>query len=285
MPNYDLEAIADACGGKIRSGKGFICRCPVHDDKEPSLSLSMDCDKLLAHCFAGCAFEDIAARLRDIGFDGNVASNQKYYSDKETSDKTAYAQKIWSESTPAKGTLVEIYLHERGYTGEIPDDIRFHPSLKHAPSEQNLPAMIAGVTLFPNNNITAIHRTYLKPDGTDKASVTPNKMMLGSVSGGAVMFGARTGNNLIVTEGIETALSLFLSTGFPTWAALSASGMAKIILPSIHDVYNLLIAADHDETGMNAATKLGDREYLSGRNVIIIAPETYGSDFNDLLRS
>ena len=42
------------------SGKGFVCRCPAHDDKNPSLSISESTDgKTLLHCHAGCTPEAI----------------------------------------------------------------------------------------------------------------------------------------------------------------------------------------------------------------------------------
>jgi antitoxin (DNA-binding transcriptional repressor) of toxin-antitoxin stability system len=45
------------------SGKGLICRCPAHDDKTASLSISEGRDGLLLHCHAGCPFEAVAAAL------------------------------------------------------------------------------------------------------------------------------------------------------------------------------------------------------------------------------
>lgn len=47
-----------------RVGGQWVARCPVHDDREPSLSLAMGTDgRLLAHCFAGCTFADIVHAL------------------------------------------------------------------------------------------------------------------------------------------------------------------------------------------------------------------------------
>ena len=34
-------------------------RCPAHDDKTPSLSVTENDDRVLVHCFAGCATVDI----------------------------------------------------------------------------------------------------------------------------------------------------------------------------------------------------------------------------------
>jgi putative DNA primase/helicase len=45
------------------AGKGFICRCPAHDDKTASLSISEGRDGLLLKCHAGCTFDAITAAL------------------------------------------------------------------------------------------------------------------------------------------------------------------------------------------------------------------------------
>ena len=45
-----------------RDGK-FTARCPGHDDKHSSLSISEAGDKILVKCHAGCAVEDILKPL------------------------------------------------------------------------------------------------------------------------------------------------------------------------------------------------------------------------------
>jgi P4 family phage/plasmid primase-like protien len=45
------------------SGKGFICRCPAHDDQTASLSISEGSKGLLLKCHAGCTFEAITTKL------------------------------------------------------------------------------------------------------------------------------------------------------------------------------------------------------------------------------
>lgn len=37
----------------------YMCRCPAHDDKSPSLSITQKDDRILFYCFAGCATEDV----------------------------------------------------------------------------------------------------------------------------------------------------------------------------------------------------------------------------------
>jgi hypothetical protein len=48
-----------------RSGKGWIAKCPVHEDHKPSLSLDEGADgRALLKCHAGCLTDDVVAALR-----------------------------------------------------------------------------------------------------------------------------------------------------------------------------------------------------------------------------
>jgi hypothetical protein len=44
-------------------GDSFTARCPAHDDRDPSLSVSKGEHGILVHCFAGCQTTDILDRL------------------------------------------------------------------------------------------------------------------------------------------------------------------------------------------------------------------------------
>ena len=194
-----------------------------------------------------------------------------------------YVDRIWSDTFHAKDSVVETYLKNRGLLLEhIPRYIRFHPNLYHAPTKQYFPAMIAAVTVWSSDQVQAIHRTYLKADGSNKSYITPNKMMLGRVSGGAATFGC-VSSQLIIAEGIETALSVYTATGFSTWASLSASGMVSVQVPPTNITQEIIIAADADATGIAAANKLAARLLDEGYKVSIATPSP-GKDFNDLMK-
>ena len=66
-----------------RSGSGWQARCPAHEDRTPSLTISEGDDgRTLVHCHAGCTVEDIAAAvgltLRDLFVDIAPASTRKF---------------------------------------------------------------------------------------------------------------------------------------------------------------------------------------------------------------
>lgn len=63
----NAESIARELGG-VRSGTGWVMRCPAHDDHNPSLSLSdTDDGRILVKCFAQCDAHAVIAKLRARG--------------------------------------------------------------------------------------------------------------------------------------------------------------------------------------------------------------------------
>ena len=178
---------------------------------------------------------------------------------------------------------MESYLnHRRLLLQSIPRCIRYHPSLYHKPSGKSFPVMLSAVTKYGSDKIVALHRTYLKVDGSDKADISPNKMMLGQVKGAAVML-TSTNSTLVIAEGIETALSVYAATGFSTWASLSAWGMVSVQVPPVDITQEIIITADADATGIASANKLAVRLLDEGYKVSIAMP-SQGTDFNDLLK-
>ena len=84
----------------------------------------------------------------------------------------------------------------------------------------------------------------------------------------------------MVGEGIETCLSVMQATGNPAWAALSTSGLRSLDLP--RGVRDVIVLADGDKPGEDAAQDCARRWKREGRRVRIARPPT-GMDFNDLL--
>jgi phage/plasmid primase-like uncharacterized protein len=143
--------------------------------------------------------------------------------------------------------------------------------------------MVGGVSRWPGRTVTGIHRTFLNEDGSGKASVRPDKMMLGECAGGALRLAA-AGPLLVVTEGIETALSVMQAIELPTWAALSAVGLERLLLPELPLASEVIIAADEDARGLQAAARAAARWIREGRRVRVARPASGLNDFNDVLR-
>lgn len=69
--------LVESLGGQWRNSKG-MCRCPAHDDRTPSLMVSIGQRAILFHCFAGCTNQAVLAALSRNGvspgdlFDGRA---------------------------------------------------------------------------------------------------------------------------------------------------------------------------------------------------------------------
>jgi hypothetical protein len=106
--------------------------------------------------------------------------------------------------------------------------------------------------------------------------------MLGATKGGAVQLSNAPGR-LVVTEGIETGLSLLsglMTEPATVCAALSASGMKS--LRPLDQPGDLVIAPDGDAVGREAAQELAHRAYALGWRVSLL-PAPDGCDWNDVL--
>ena len=240
--------------------------------------LVLDCKK------SACAFLDIlaAAGVTSGSYkspDPETLAKREAEQLKEAKKRAAQAKAIWSEALPIDGTLAETYLRGRGITCALPKSLRFHPQCWHGATAKRYPAMVAAVQ---GNRLAAVHRTYLQADGSGKADIEPAKMMLGATAGAAVRL-TEAQVALVVSEGVETALSLssgLLSAPAAVWAALSASGMRGLSLPP--QAGQLTIASDGDAAGREAASALAARADALGWQVTLLpAPE--GLDWNDVL--
>src|SRR4051794_36130728 len=50
-----------------RSGSTWMAKCPAHDDRVPSLSISEKDGKVLVKCFAGCEQRNVIEALKERG--------------------------------------------------------------------------------------------------------------------------------------------------------------------------------------------------------------------------
>lgn len=277
----NAERIAAALSGR-RSASSWSARCPVHDDRQPSLSIADGEEgRVLVHCFAGCDARDVIAALKARGLwsaDHPRSLTPMRMKSRQTAEPDKRAMKIWSEGFEAIGTLVASYLRKRGITLPPPPSLRFHARLWHN-SRETCPAMVALITNAVTDEPMAIHRTYLDHTG-HKSNLDPNKMMLGPTAGGIVRLG-KGDDGLLIGEGIETTLSGMQATARPGWAALSTSGLKTLILPG--HVREVTLLADGDAPGLKAAHEAASRWTKCGVRVRI-AKAPNGLDFNDLIQ-
>ena len=130
-------------------------------------------------------------------------------------------RRIWDAAHDARRSPVAAYLAGRDITILPPPTLRWAPACRH-PNGIHLPAMVAKVVNV-DGKLIAVHRTFLRPDGSGKANIEPDRAALAPTGGGAVRL-APAAARLTVDEGIETCLSVMQATGETFWAALSTQG-------------------------------------------------------------
>ena len=190
------------------------------------------------------------------------------------------AWRVWEQARPLAGTLAEIYLHARS-VGHVAgaSSLRFAAALSHRYAPGRFPCLVARVQ-DAHGGFLGVQRTYLAADGAGKANVEPERTSRGSLSGGAVRLAVPEHGRLLLGEGIETTVSAMLLFARAGWATLGAPGLRAIELPE--HVREVVIAADRDAEGLQAAAALARRLEAEGRAVEIRRP--HKGDFNDVLR-
>lgn len=161
--------------------------------------------------------------------------------------------------------------------------LRAHASVEYWQEGKRVgryPALIAAVRDMCGELVTA-HVTYLTPSGEKLQTYDPRKI-LSAMTGreGCAVPLMPHGDTLGIAEGIETALSAARMHELPVWAALNTSLLMKWEPP--HTVTKVVIFADRDVAGLDAATKLMERLQERVR-LVIKTPQS--KDWNDALRS
>lgn len=194
------------------------------------------------------------------------------------------ARRLFAMSKPISGTPVETYFRTRGITVlHGSGNLRFHPHCYYRPDDhgplETWPAMIAAVTDL-KGAITGGHRTWLAPDGSDKAPVETQRKAMGDLLGHAVRFGV-PGDVMAAGEGIESVLSVRQAIpGMAMAAALSAAHLAAILFPET--LRRLYVVRDNDHAGDSARDTLVERANAVGIEAIVLSPVL--QDFNEDLR-
>jgi putative DNA primase/helicase len=262
-----------------RSWRG---RCPCCDYPGGTFSVFVARDgSARLYCANGCHRDDLVEAIARATDHAVLRTASDAGDGVAREHKRERALALWRGSELAIGTLADLYLTGRDLRDLAASSaLRFRADTPH-PEGGRLPAMIALVTDVAGAPL-AVHRTYLGRDGR-KALIEPAKASLGPVWGGAIRLDAVTPDvPVAIGEGIETSASAGRLMGVPAWAAVSAGNLAQgLVLPP--EIRRVIIAADPDHPGRNAAREAWRRWKAEGREVQIASPDREGSDFNDLL--
>lgn len=272
------RALVERLGGRW-SGGGGVCRCPAHDDRTPSLSVRPGQSRLLLHCFAGCAAEDVLRELQAQGL-MQASSAEPFALNREPRrfELSAAALRIWDEARPIRQTPAQAYLESRGLRSDSPQ-LRYHARTPHGPrpATRYRPALIAAVR--DDGGLVGIHRTFLDWSAAE-VSAARCRSGLGRFGRGAVRLGDAA-PRLGLAEGIETALSATALFGIPCWATLGTERFGLVYFPP--HIEELVLFLDHDPGGRRAE-KLARKAFMHSVKIEARYPDRPGDDWNDVLR-
>ena len=270
-----------SCGGKDRfrfddkNGNGsHICsQCGAGDGFS-----------LLMKCFQWTFSQALEAVSNYLGVDVISPITTRRKPAKKPLLDTKKQQRIDATLTQSinMGLPLERYLINRGLSqliNKIPDCLRFHPSLPYWQETTNglweqsaiCPAMLGVVTNL-NGKVLTLHRTFLSNDGNKAPFPHPKKLMPpalpGSLRGCSIKLSTPT-DTLCLTEGIETALAVWLDTDMPTWACISATLLESVDIPSYVKHVYIMADKDHSKTGERSAQQLAQRLLTKHKNITV----------------
>jgi len=198
-------------------------------------------------------------------------------------ERIELAVSIWNEAQDPRNTLAATYLRQHRKL-DLPDDLagrvlRFHPQCpwhdENTDAIVRIPALIVVFRSIDDDTITAIHRIALRPDGSKI-----DRRMLGVVRRAAIKLDPIEGRELLICEGIESALAARQHGCRPAWSLGSAGAIS--FFPVLDHVRCLVIHGEPGTASAEAVMLCGRRWSRAGRRVQI-AYSTIGSDFNDAL--
>lgn len=292
----DLRDIVARLGGDLYAGgRAATVPGPGHSRRDRSLSLTL-CETTSRVVFFSHAGDSARDCMMHLGIEARHSDSRSSREERakfkrrmeeeqrrEAEADRLFCRTVWDQTVPLTGTPAETYLFSRELILEGCGEVRFHPAAprsKRPPAEgeevRTCPAMVAIVRL-PDGKPVGLHATYLTPEGR-KAFGAKSKLMFGRVAGGVVWL-APPAPVLAVSEGIESGASYSALKGVPCWPALSTAGLNRFSPPL--GVRKLVVAADGDPRGMEAAVELAGR--VSRRCDVEIHAAPDGKDWNDVL--
>jgi len=281
----------------VRSGAGFLIRCPVpshgkgRGDRNPSCSISDGEKGFVVYCHGGCDSRDV---LRCLGVEpcepykdaGIPASSNSQPAPARKSEKPAFdgispigssdgrPLWLWKQRQPiAPDTPPWRYLRKaRGYAGPLPATLGYLPARNGHP-----PSLIAafavctepepGVLAIADADVRSVHITRLAADGSGKAGTEKDKIVVGTGSMGSPIVLAPPNDllGLTITEGVEDALSIHAATGLGAWAAGAAGRMPALAENVPAWIDHVTVVAHSDQAGVKGADSLHQR--LTARGI------------------
>lgn len=240
-PTAETLDIVNRLGGKWH-GSYAMCKCPAHDDADPSLSIKQGKTSILVRCFANCDGADVMSAIR-AKLGGSIMPQRP-----EPAANTPKQQRhrpIWDVAVPIEGTLAERYLKEIRGIDFIPRDVRYHPRCPKGPSPNTeyLPALLVGI--YRAGKLVAAQRIFLDP----KTAQYTAKMIIGDSRGGCWP-SSFSSDHMAVAEGFETACAFQQITDLEAGTCFGTANFRIFSPPAA--IKRISFLPDNDPEGLTA---------------------------------
>ncbi len=223
-------------------------------------------------CISGYALE----RKQGRAFDWEKVKSERAKAAEreriEEAEKLRTARWLWTRRQPVRGSIAENYLREaRGYHGPLPHTLGFLQAHKTYP-----PTLIAaygiptepepGILSIAKNSVRGVQLTRLLPDGSDRERGNDARITIARPNGFPIALAPVNDLcGLIISEGVEDALSLHQATGLGAWAAGGCKKMQRLASVVPDYVTAVTILVDDDAGGQDGSALLDAA--LRGRGI------------------
>lgn len=288
-----LRSIVAAVGGDLYAGgQRANIPAPGHSPADRSVSLLLSEGRLIAHSFGGATWREILDDLRRRGLvdtKGALAACG-YSSVAPALDpmlRRQAAQRLWEEAGPIRpSSLARRYAERRAIGRDLVsvNALRSHPAAPlsvYRPTQATKPALLAAITDV-TGELTGVELTYLDPNGDRARSLRLSRKTVGRLPPGSAVRLDVAAEQLLVAEGVFSALSAGERFDLPAWALLSTSNLRRWAPPD--GVHEVLIAGDRGDDGERSAAMLATSLRRRGVRAIVRLPSPPFGDWNDVER-
>jgi putative DNA primase/helicase len=261
-----------------QSGNDFIC--PAHDDRHPSLGVTVKNGKVLLHCARGCATRDVlkAIGLTLADLNGKSTANRSERPPQPLPKESSLG--VWMANLRKAKELLRYWTQDRGISPEVLDryEIGWNPNA-HAgtrrgayviPYRDEDGALLNVKARFPDDGENG--KTYRLVPGQETGFLWPADQLDRSW--------------VAICEG-ESDVLRCISLGIPAVTGITGAGgsekAAHTYAPRLSGMH-VVVVADADEAGRTSARKIAAIVGRYAESVRIFDPfpkRTDGSDLSD----
>lgn len=289
-----LNLIVQTLGGDLYDrGRRANIPAPGHSAADRSVSLLLENNRIVVHTFGDGDWRAVLDHLRahklidagnaPLSIAGEVEREARQAVPAAGPERLAAARRLWDDGRPLGRSLAAQHCRSRGVTRDLPgpEALRFGPATPvsaYRPGRQMRPALLAGIQ-DAEGRLSAVEVTYLAPSGRRASDLKLSRKTVGLAPGGCAVRLDPAETEMLVAEGVFTALSASEWFGLPAWALMSTRNVRVWTPPE--GVRSVLIAADRGTDGEMSAERLRGRLVAAGVAAsLALPPQPYG-DWNE----